>query len=252
MNFQDLLNLTPNEEKVYLVLLQTSEADPLELSKLTKLPRTRIYEILSKLALKHLLEKKSDGYHVIPPKSAIERIQQNLSKTTDNKISALNALSNQMCEIWRTGAIDVIKPGVEISSFNDIEQTYLQELGQASKRVYIAASNNTGGINWGKSGQTLAKSYNDKLDFRYLYADRAMAERMVHAFKHFVPFSNFKIKIKSNEVLESSFILLDSKLYIFFMGADTFETKVLSVNSSELVLTFEWLFHKLWETGIES
>lgn len=252
MNLQDLLNLTPNEEKVYATLLRTSDTEPLELSKQTQLPRTRIYEILSKLTLKHLLEKKEDGYRIIPPKTAIERIKEKLSESTESKISALNELSAQISEVWTNGAIDIFKPGVEFSSFHDIEENYLSELSEATKRVYIAASNNTGGINWGKSGTTLARTYNDKMDFRYLYADSKMAERMVHAFKHFVPFNNFKIQIKSNAELVSSFILLDNKLYIFFMGADTIETKVLSVNSSQLVLTFEWLFNKLWETGIES
>jgi predicted transcriptional regulator len=246
------LNLTPNEEKVYTALLRNSDADPLELSKVTQLPRTRIYDILSKLALKHLLDRKEDGYRVIPPKVAIKYIKEELSVSTENKISALNELSNQINEVWKNGTIEIIKPGVEISSFHAIEQDYLHELSKASKRVFIAASNNTGGIDWGKSGQTLARTYNVNLDFRYLYSDIAMAKRMVHAFKHFVPFSNFNIMIKSNEELESSFILLDNKLYIFFIGVDTLETKVLSVSSSQLVLTFDWLFHKLWDAGIES
>ena len=250
MNLQDILNLTPNEEKVYSALLRNSDADPLELSKQTQLPRTRIYEILSKLALKHLLEKKKDGYRVIPPKTAIKRIKEELSESTETKISALNELSSQISEVWTNGTIDIFIPGVEFSSFHDVEEKYLNELSRATKRVFIAASNNTGGINWGKSGTTLARTYNEKLDFRYLYADIKMAERMVHAFKHFVPFNNFKIKIRSNNELESSFILLDKKLYLFFMGADSLETKVLSVSSSQLVNTFEWLFNKLWEAGI--
>ena len=252
MNLKELLGLTSNEEKVYLTLLEDPHADPLELSKNTNLPRTRIYEILSKLALKHLLYRKSDGYHVVPPKRAIEEIKDNIQESTDKKISALSELSKQMSEFWEKGAIDVIKPGVEIASYQDIEQDYLDQLSCASTRVFIAASDNTGGINWGRSAKTLAKSYNKGMDIRYLYSDIAMAKKMVHAFKHYVPFKNLDIKIKANEELKSSFIIIDSKLYTFFMGTDTIETKVLSVSSSQLLLTFEWLFNKLWDTGIES
>ncbi|MCE7734950.1 MAG: hypothetical protein GPJ54_08745 [Candidatus Heimdallarchaeota archaeon] len=166
-------------------------------------------------------------------------------------MDALNELGVKLSEVWTEGVADVIRPGVEIFSFKDIESNYLRELKNIKSRVFIAASNNTGGIDWSKSGEALAKTYSENLDIRYLYSEAKMASKMVYAFKHYVPFSNLKIKIRANKELASSFILLDNNLYIFFMGADTVETKVLSVNSSQLVKTFEWMFFNMWVSGSE-
>lgn len=252
LNLQDILKLTSNEEKVYSQLLINPVASTKEVSEMTGLPRTRIYEIMSKLANKQLLEKReSNGYYVIPPGTAIENIQESIRSKTEQRMNALNELGVKLSEVWKEGVANVITPGVEIFSFKDIESDYLRKLKNIKSRVFIAASSNTGGIDWNKSGESLARSYSENLDIRYLYSAAKMASRMVYAFKHFVPFSNLKIKIRTNEELASSYILLDNNLYIFFMGSDTMETKVLSVNSSQLIKTFEWMFQKLWEGGNE-
>ncbi|MCY3410634.1 MAG: hypothetical protein INQ03_03255 [Candidatus Heimdallarchaeota archaeon] len=251
-NLADLLNLTQNEEKVYSALLEQPNADPLVLAKNTGLPRTRIYDILTKLENKQLIDKKTNGIHVIPPKQAIELIQEKIRKETESKIDALDELGYQLSEVWRQGAVNVIIPGVEIYTFQDIEAKYLSELKDIDSKVFIAASGNSmGGIDWKKSGETLARAafVKKELDIRYLYADQSMADRMVHAFKHYIPFKNLNISIKSNSELISSFIILDNKLYIFFMGTDTYETKVLTAMSSQLVKTFEWIYQRLWEEG---
>lgn len=244
---QELLDLTKNEMKVYMVLLSTPDADPLDISNETKLARTRVYEVQSKLVSKGLLEKNGSKYHVIPPQIALESIQEKLKVQTQCKIDALRELSPHMTEMWREGAVDVVTPGVEIFSYADIESSYLKEMKNIQKRVFIAASSTTGGIDWKRSAENLAEAYKKDLDIRYLYAEHKMVERMTYAFKYYVPFKNLKIKIRSNEELTSSFILLDNKLYIFFMATDTFTTKVLSVISTEMVNTFEWLYTKLWD-----
>lgn len=51
--------LTENEVTIYLETLNHSEISPYELSKLTKIPRTTVYDIILNLALKGLAEMKS-------------------------------------------------------------------------------------------------------------------------------------------------------------------------------------------------
>ncbi len=248
---KDLLGLTTNETKVYIALLSSPLADPLTISQDTKLARTRVYEVLSKLISKNLVDKTTDGYRVVHPQTAIELMQEKIHLHTQNRIDALTELIPHLTDVWREAAIDVVSPGIEIMSYVDIEAGYLKELENIQCRVYIAASDSTGGINWKKSGERLAKAYKKDLDIKYLYSDSKMAEKMIFAFKHFVPFSNLNIKIRSNAELKSSFILLDNKLYIFFMATDTFSTKVLSVNSSEMIQTFEWIFSRMWKEAIK-
>lgn len=55
--------LTENEVKVYLEALKQEELTPFQISKLTKIPRTTVYDILMGLSLKGLVElEQSDGF----------------------------------------------------------------------------------------------------------------------------------------------------------------------------------------------
>jgi|GEM_PF-819885 len=55
--------LTENEAKVYIQALKLPETSPYELSKLTKIPRTTVYDIVLNLSHKGLVElQQSDGF----------------------------------------------------------------------------------------------------------------------------------------------------------------------------------------------
>lgn len=55
--------LNKNEIKVYQQILREKETNPYALAKVTKIPRTTVYEILTSLSFKKLVElKKSDGF----------------------------------------------------------------------------------------------------------------------------------------------------------------------------------------------
>ncbi len=55
--------LTENEAKVYIECLRQDELSPFQISKLTKIPRTTVYDILMSLSLKQLVElEQSDGF----------------------------------------------------------------------------------------------------------------------------------------------------------------------------------------------
>ena len=54
--------LSPNEATIYRAALKHEETSPYELSKVTLIPRTTIYEIVMSLSLKGLIEvQRSDG-----------------------------------------------------------------------------------------------------------------------------------------------------------------------------------------------
>jgi hypothetical protein len=55
--------LTSTEAEIYLICLNNKDITPYEISKLTKIPRTTIYDIVMNLALKQLITlKQSDGF----------------------------------------------------------------------------------------------------------------------------------------------------------------------------------------------
>lgn len=55
--------LSENEIQVYMTLIKTGSTSPFRLSKATNIPRTSIYEIITSLSLKGLIELvKSDGF----------------------------------------------------------------------------------------------------------------------------------------------------------------------------------------------
>ena len=72
------MGLSKNEAKVYSAILEYGHCKTTELAEITGLPRTRIYDILSKLTAKQLLEKRKNGkqgYHIIPPSESIDMMR---------------------------------------------------------------------------------------------------------------------------------------------------------------------------------
>jgi sugar-specific transcriptional regulator TrmB len=249
---QEILGLTKNEAKVYQTIVETSTIEPLELAKTTGLPRTRIYEVMSKLAAKGLLEKLSSGYRIIAPSDSFMNLSEQLDYDYQQKKRSIYELGAHLHNVWVKNLAANISPGVELFSYTDAESFFLEHLNNVQSRVFIAVASEVAPINHRKSGATLAKAYHDRMKVRYLIHSEKLAGTLRSLFDHFTPYTNLKIKMRANPNLHTSFVILDNIIYIYFFGSDSpLETVVLRTASPELMKSFDWIFNQLWEQGNE-
>ncbi|OLS24034.1 MAG: hypothetical protein HeimC2_24250 [Candidatus Heimdallarchaeota archaeon LC_2] len=255
-NLQSLLGLSKNESKVYKAILENSSCDPNNLAQETGLPRTRIYEILTKLSAKNLLEKRNvgQGYQLIPPSESIDSILKNMESHFNFRQQAVKELGNHLQSVYSNAIGSELTPGVSILPFREAESIFLEHLKKVRNRVSIAVSADSQSIEWRKSGSILANSYTDGLDIRYMVSSPELSIRLSKALSTFPGFSKIKIQFGSNINLHTSFVILDDTIYLFFLGhkqATDLETMVLMTGSTGLLKSFEWMFNRLWETRIE-
>ncbi|MHA2277277.1 MAG: TrmB family transcriptional regulator [Candidatus Kariarchaeaceae archaeon] len=251
-SLESVLGLSKNEAKVYSAILEHGNCETNTLAEITGLPRTRIYDILSKLTAKTLLEKDkngSKGYQLIPPHESIDMVLNQIKSEYDFKERAIKELGNHLQTVYSNGIGSELTPGVTILEFRDAEAIILQQLRKVEDRVFIAVSTDTRPIDMRKSATILASSYTTKLDFRYLVSSAELTQRLKTAVTSFPGFADMELKFGCNENLYASFILLDDTIFLFFLGqqdATDLKTLVLMTGSSGLVKSFEWMFTNLW------
>ncbi|MHA2248857.1 MAG: TrmB family transcriptional regulator [Candidatus Kariarchaeaceae archaeon] len=250
-NLQDILGLTKNEARVYQTIIETSQLEPNEIAQITGLPRARIYEMMTKLAAKDLLEKRPDvGYRLIPPSEAIPNLSEQLDLDYQQRKRSLHEFGAYLQNIWVKNLASNLSPGVEVYFYKDAESFFHEHLMNVKNRVFIAVASDSAPINHRKAGTTLAQAYNEQLSVKYLVHSEKLANQLRSAFDHFAPYKDLRIKIGHNKKLYTSFVILDNIIYVYFFGSTSpIETMVLRTASPELIKSFEWMFDELWEQG---
>ncbi|HDJ66227.1 MAG TPA: TrmB family transcriptional regulator [Nitrososphaeria archaeon] len=103
------LGLTEYEAKTYIALLEHGEADALEISRRSGVPRTRIYDILSKLEsngfIQGLKGSRPTIYIALPPSHTLKPLKDSIVKDLEDALSDLEQLylrnsSSQRCNVW--------------------------------------------------------------------------------------------------------------------------------------------------------
>jgi sugar-specific transcriptional regulator TrmB len=136
----DLLNdltrigFTEYEAKVYLALLSDSPATGYQLSKTSGVPRSMVYEALSRLhtrgAVLESLEDRSAIYRPLPPDLLLERHHDDHIQLMDNLRAGLTKLYNAPTEdrVW------------SLSGRRSIVTYAVQIIEQAQKEAYMVLS----------------------------------------------------------------------------------------------------------------
>lgn len=96
------LGLTEYEAKAYIALVQESPASAAQISKLSTVPRARVYGILDALVEKGVVLKenaeKTTMYRALPVALFIEKAQQDFTKTIEQMDEQLTALEAESIE----------------------------------------------------------------------------------------------------------------------------------------------------------
>jgi len=103
------LGLTEYEAKAYIALLEHGEADALEISRRSGVPRTRIYDILSKLEsngfIQGLKGSRPTIYIALPPSHTLKPLKDSIVKDLENTLNDLEKVylrnsSPQRYNVW--------------------------------------------------------------------------------------------------------------------------------------------------------
>lgn len=244
--FQEVLGLSINESKVYYSLLLNPDASIAELAEFSQLPRSRIYEMLAKLAAQRLVEKNpNSGYYIIPPKESISSKIEELEAQTNKRKHSLRRIEEFLDDLWHKNLVDESTIGVKLIPGHSIEPMIISDINQMNQRILIAAASANPVIDWGNTTRQLMKRQQSELDIRYLVNDPMIAKSLENSVNFHSISSNTKVKY--NEELHISFIIIDSVSYLFIFGEESMlEPLVMRSVSNQLTKALSWMFEKLW------
>ena len=249
-NLRKILHLTQNEAKIYAVILENPYLNIAEISSSTKLPKSRIYEILSVLSGRGLIEKEygSSKFLVINPKNSLETFQKQINQKHKEESLAVAELSNSLEGIWKGATLHKVALGVELIPLRQIESFLDEAISSATEEICICVADFDMGINWRRSGASLASNIKLGSKVRFLVKDAKLHKRLTFYFNQNAQ-NKTPIEIGINESMHTSFILVDGELFLFFFGkhGEKSESTVLKTQSKGLVKTMFWLFNSLWK-----
>jgi len=115
VQFDELLNrflalgLTEYESKCYLAMLRKQSSTASELAKLSGIPRTRVYDVLERLAQSGMcveLLGRERKFQAVPPEVALQRLLDHQKAEFDSKEKLIQTLTSSLAEIYRKGSLN--------------------------------------------------------------------------------------------------------------------------------------------------
>ncbi|MFW6233274.1 MAG: TrmB family transcriptional regulator [Nanoarchaeota archaeon] len=243
---KDYFGLNIYETKVWLALLGKGIASAGEIASISKVPRSRTYDVLESLEKKGFAITKLGKpvkYIGIKPKTILEKIKNNVKKDAEDKISSLSKIKetqefNQLEELYKEGVNPIKREDISASLSGKSNITnYLKEiLNNSEKEVIICTSADDV-----KAKERLFKQTLDELKKRGIKTKFALFgdERLINLLE-----KKLEIKIIKTEI-QSKFFLIDKKEILFYLSINSNENDTaIWVNSEFFVNAFASLFDK--------
>lgn len=137
---QTILDLSENEISVYFVLLTNDKLTANNLSLITQIQRTRIYDIVRRLKEKDLIELISDNpqrYSAVSPRVAIDNYLFKRRQNIEVESSKLTSLLPTMQKIWNDQHEEILGHRVSLVSEEFIQQIIPQEMKIAQNKLCL-------------------------------------------------------------------------------------------------------------------
>jgi len=243
---KDHFNLNVYETKVWLALLSKGVASVGEIASISRVPRSRTYDVLESLEKKGftiIRMGKPVKYLGVKPQIILERIKIDIRKQAEEKVKDLAKLKDteefsQLDQLYKTGINPVKKEEISSSLRGKSKiSNFLKEIiSCAAKEVIICTNANEVSSKAKLFFQTISilKKANVKVQIA-LSGD----EKLIKEIE-----SKFMIKIKRTTI-DAKFFIVDRKEVLFYItkGADK-ESEDIAVwlNSDFFVESFASLF----------
>jgi sugar-specific transcriptional regulator TrmB len=230
------LELTQNEARLFLVLMEGESFTASQLSALTRIHRTRVYDTLKSLMNKNLIAVVSREPLIVaarPPRDIVRNRLEALRSNFENKIQAVMTLGGTLEEHANRGVLQSDSKDTSLVQLDDSLTIMRSLLTIAQKRVWVCKKTTGGIFDWFKLKSELSRLSQKGIDIRFL-SDHPM---------------EIGFEIKEHPNIPLSFAIVDS-YGISFVNLDSQgEVPYAFVTKDEEYVNFHSkLFLDLWES----
>jgi sugar-specific transcriptional regulator TrmB len=246
---KDYFDLNVYETKVWLALLTKGVASVGEIASISKVPRSRVYDVLESLEKKGFTivrMGKPVKYLGIKPELILERIKMDVKQEADEKIQTLSKVKeteefNQLNELYRNGINPVKKEEISssITGKSNISNFIRDIIRNAEKEVIICLDAEETKNKFKLFYETISILKDMKIKIKMaLYGDVKLINELE---------KKFGIKIEKTEI-KAKFFIVDKNQILFYITDDkkdkSQEDIAVWLNSDFFVESFVSLFEK--------
>ncbi|MCL5730122.1 MAG: hypothetical protein M1165_00965 [Candidatus Pacearchaeota archaeon] len=241
---KDYFGLNIYETKVWLALLSKGVASAGDIAKLSRVPRSRTYDVLETLEKKGFaIEKlgKPIMYMGVKPRGILERLKTNVKKEADERIDFLSNIRETeefvtLEKMYHSGIEEPVKKEDLPLSLKgrDSIYGYIKEIPEKTSREIIIchdASEIKSGIKIFKKAMDSLRKSNINIKIT-LFGDEKLIEELE---------STLGLKIKRIDA-NAKFIIKDRKEVLFYLSAVQGEEHAILINSEFFAKAFSDIF----------
>lgn len=245
---KDYFNLNVYETKVWLALLGKGIASAGEIAEISRVPRSRTYDVLETLEKKGFTIVKIGKpvkYIGVKPNIILERLKNNVRKEADERVNYLLKIKDteefvNLEKLYENGIspADREKLSVALKGKNNISDHLREMIHGAKKEVIICMSIDEFNSRIKVFQQMLSFLSKSKINFKIaLSGDNELIKQME---------KSLDLKIKRTEI-ESKFFIVDRKEILLHLSKTDEEELAIWLNSEFFAHAFASLFEKALE-----
>ena len=265
------INLTAREAEVYIALLQKKEFNASELTKITNVTRTKIYEILQNLINKGAcIESYKDGQKIfrgIEPKIALQNIISNFELEFNQKKQAIleqmnratNLLEKELSYIYSNNKhkVDKIDYIEILSDRNQTKNRWLNLQENAKREIVTFTKPPYVSPRRGENMSVLEKAISKKkVIAKSIYEScghTSSAELRTEFVNHLASYENIGEEIRILDRLPMKLSIIDEKITMLALN-DLVATKpsitTIIVTHPDFAMAQKEVFKSYWEEAI--
>lgn len=243
---KDYFNLNIYETKVWLALLQKGVASAGEISQLSKVPRSRTYDVLEGLEKKGFAFVKLGKpikYIGVKPKRVLERIKKDTFEEAQSKVKTLSNLKEtsefkELEELYNKGVDPAKKENITFSlkGKNSISTHLKEVLGKAEKEVIICTDVDDISSKAKLFHNTLEKLRKSNINVKIAISGNSETIERIS--------KRFNVKIRKIDI-PAKFFIIDRNQLLFYLSKDSSEEDTaIWLNSDFFAKAFSELFEK--------
>ncbi len=165
------LELTQNEARIFLVLLKGESFTASQLSALTRIHRTRVYDTLKGLMNKGLIVEVSKDPLIVAarsPKGIVSDYLESLRSNFEDRIRAVMSLGHTLEEYSSRNIVHNESMETSLVQLDDSLTIMRSLLAIAQKRVWVCKRTTGGIFDWFKLKTELRRLAEKEIDIKFL------------------------------------------------------------------------------------
>jgi len=243
---KDYFDLNVYETKIWLALLGKGVASAGEVASISRVPRSRAYDVLETLEKKGFAIVKLGKpvkYIGIKPKVILEKLKNNIRKNAEEKIKSLSKIKEtdefEKLEALYKNGIDPIKKedlSVALKGKSNISN-YLREILQNAQKEVMICTN---------AEEIKSKTKLFQQTFEILKKENIKVKFALSGSEDLIKQISDKFGMKIKKVnIDGKFFIIDKKEMLFYLSKEVDEKNVaIWINSEFFVQAFASLFEK--------